>query len=89
MISHSKSHTHCNSRSMGDSLSPLHYRLQQGLPLAFGGVPGLTTSLVQPSHTHSPLKMMLLGSSLIGSIMLGVTMKNKPSMALPVTDPTT
>jgi hypothetical protein len=62
-------HSLCYSNIIGDPQNPRRSRRFQNLLPILGGVPSLSNSLTQPSHT--PMRATILGSTLIGSNLLG------------------
>jgi hypothetical protein len=53
----------------------------QNLPPILGGIPSLSNSLAQPSHT--PVSTTILGSTLLGSTFLGTNSQGHPSTSPP------
>jgi hypothetical protein len=68
-------------RTIGEPLNPCRYRRLQNLPPILGGVPSLSNSSAQPSHT--PMSDTILGSSLIGSTLLRSNTQVHPSIISP------
>jgi hypothetical protein len=68
-------------RTIGDPQNPHHSRRLQNLPPILGGVPSLSNSPAQPSHT--PVSATIFGSALLGSTLLGSNTQGHPSISSP------
>ena len=72
----------CYSNIIGDPQNPCRSRCLQNLPPILGGVPSLTNSPTQASHT--PVNATILGSNFLCSNLLGSNSQGQPSTSSPL-----